>query len=181
MPILRVDEMGQIYASSPDREDGGGYGHSPECVPQGDLTLGAAYLKAGASRTNDLLTARRNQEAADRAEEEALRRAKLARKMQKRFEADQEELMHHPAMQEAAVRKALSGPCTCEYKQPLTGNVMTANGLSGWAGMSRDQKTIHNAVLGMGRDTSFSVDPVEARQAQMRKQAEKLLRLKARR
>ena len=70
--------------------------------------------------------------------------------------------------------------CACEYKTPMSGNVMTANGQSGWAGMNRDQQTIHHVLSGMGNNVAYALDPIEAKQAQMNEHAKNVLRTKAR-
>ncbi len=180
MPILRVDSMGRLYSSSSDREDGGGYGGHPECVTEGDLTLGSAYLKSQASRRDSVLKLRRDQRQLDAQEHaQKIQNDELKRRFRVQ-EAAEARVLENPEMREAGVRKALAMGCSCDYKTPMSGNVMTANGQSGFAGMTRDQQTIHNVVSGMGTNTAFGVDPEEAKQHNMMKAAERQIRLKSR-
>lgn len=181
MPILKVDSMGNLYTSSPDREDGGGYGESPECQSQGDVTLGSAYLKAGAERTRSLLKSRQDQQWLDNHDMRMKEIGRANRQIKLRNDQAIDMMSRNPKVKEAVTKQALAMGCPCEYSTPMSGNVMTANGQSGWAGMSRDQQTIHNAITGMGMDTSFGVDPVENEQYRHKIQADRLLRLKARR
>lgn len=180
MPILKIDSMGNIYQSSPDREDGGGYGGHPECVSQGDLTLGSAYLKSQESRRNQILKLRRDQKQLDHQEYlQKIQNAELQHRFRQK-EARESEMQSDPVMREAGVKKALSMGCPCDYKTPMSGNVMTANGQSGFAGMSRDQQVIHSVVSGRGSAQAFGIDPVEKRQHDMKVAAERAIRLKAR-
>lgn len=181
MPILAVNQFGQIYETSPDREDGGGYGGSPECVSQGDLTLGAAYIKSQAARQQELLKQRRDNKYLDAKDATTRMIAFAAAKNAKAKNAAEARLLADPKVQKAATQKALNMGCSCEYSTPMSGNVMTANGQKGWAGMSRDQQVIHYAVTGQGSNVAHRADPAEVAQANQRAQAERILRLKARR
>lgn len=178
MPILAMDQYGRIYQTSPDRADGLGYGCSPESVPQGDLTLGSAYLKAGAERTAELIRRKRQQDILDHQE----RQQKIANfnrvQIGKRQAEMEERSLDNPEIQATARKKALAMGCECEYKTSMSGNVMTANGQSGWAGMSRDQQTIHHALTGMGNNTAHRVDPVEAEMFRQNQEAMRIIRLK---
>lgn len=182
MPILAVNpHTGQLYATSPDRADGLGFGYAPECETQQDLTLGSAYLKANQRRTADLLKSKRQQEIMDRND-----RVQSLAKRQQRVNAQQREakvlaMMEQPEYKEAALKRAVSMGCSCEYSTKMSGNVLTANGQSGFGGMTRDQQVIHHAVYGMGANTAYKVDSVEAEQHRMRQEAQRLLRLRARR
>jgi len=172
--------MGRLYSSSPDREDGGGYGGHPECVTEGDLTLGSAYLKSQASRRESVLKLRRDQRQLDQDEHaQKIQNHELQQRF-RRKEAAEARMLDNPEMREAGVRKAIAMGCSCEYKTPMSGNVMTANGLSGFAGMSRDQQTIHSVVSGHGSGTAFGADPEEVKQHRMKMEAERHLRLKSR-
>ena len=55
MPILRVDSMGRLYESSPDRADGLGYNGHPEVVSVTDLTLGSVHLKQQAAHRRNVM------------------------------------------------------------------------------------------------------------------------------
>lgn len=181
MARLAVDQFGQIYETSPDRDDGLGYGSRPEPVSQGDLTLGAAYLKSQSARQMSQVKLRRDNLALD-AQDEMTRRIAMndrARSMQK--ELSEINMIRSPQVREAVLRQALSGGCECEYSTPMSGNVFTANGQSGWAGMTRDQKTIQHVTMGQGHNVAHRVDPLEERQFQERAQADRILRLSARR
>lgn len=179
MPILAVDQFGRIYSTSPDSEDGTGFGNSPGCVDQTDLTLGSAYLKAQARRRQEHLGAHRAQKLSDEVDRINRANARVRAKAQRQKQIGHNEMMLNPGIQRAAQKKALMAGCSCDYKTSMSGNVMTANGQSGWAGMSRDQQVIHHAVTGMGNNTAHKVDPSEARAHQMRVEATRLMRLNA--
>lgn len=186
MPILAVDKMGRIYQTSPDREDGLGFGYAPECVDQQDVTLGSAYLKAQAQRRNELIKLHRDNQNEDAYEAAMGRQAEMKRQQKARRARAEAHMYENPTLVDAITKRAhaqaMEGMgCACEYSTAMSGNVMTANGQSGWAGMSRDQQAIHNAVNGIGRDVAHAVDPVEAEQLAQKLNAERILRLKARR
>lgn len=180
MPILALGPNGQIYQTSPDRADGLGFGCAPETVDQQDVTLGSAYLKSQARRREELLKAHYQQKILDQraaqAERLALKREALAKKKERMVAS----MYENPELVKAVTKKALQMGCDCEYKTAMSGNVMTANGQSGWRGMSRDQQTLHHAVTGMGRNVAYRPDPVEVQQRQAMKRAENALRMKAR-
>ncbi len=181
MPILAVDAMGKLYVTSPDREDGLGYGSSPECVSQGDVTLGSSYLKAGAQRTASLLKSKRDQRSLDSRDLKAQQIAARNRQLQAIREGKEIEMMNNPEIHKAAQKKALAMGCPCDYSTPMSGNVMTANGQYGVRGMNRNDQVIYNAVNGLGSSMAFKADPIELEQHRMKIQTDRLLRLKARR
>jgi|GEM_PF-4000142 len=180
MPILKVDQNGQIYASDPDREDGQGYGYAPECVEQQDLTLGSAYLKSQGVRQAELVKLRRDQRILDHEAEAKKMQTLMMNDRAKKRDMAQVRIMENPVAKNAVMKKALSMGCNCEYKTPMSGNVLSANGQFGIRGMTPDQQTIHSVA--MGRDSGVHrVDQGEAQQHQMRIQAERIMRIKARR
>jgi hypothetical protein len=180
MSRLAVNQFGQIYATDPDREDGGGYGYTPECVSQQDVTLGSAYLKAQGVRQGDLLKLRRDQQFLDQEEAAQRRIANHNRTIAEKRDMAQARMLENPAMKAAVLKKALGEGCDCEYRTPMSGNVMSANGQFGILGMTPDQQTIHSVA--MGRNSGVHrVDPNEARQAAERAAAQKIMRLRARR
>jgi hypothetical protein len=180
MPILALNQFGQIYETSPDTEDMTGYGRSPHSVDQQDLTLGNAYLKSQAVRRNAQIGRQQAQEIQDTVD--AYNRAvKARRKMEQRLMEEREaEVMSNPALKQQVLKQAVMQGCKCEETRPLTGNVFSANGMSGWAGMTRDQQAIHHVLSGMGNNVAHALDPMEARQAQMRDYANHVMRSKAR-
>ncbi len=180
MPILRVDQNGKLYAASSDREDGGGFGYLPECVEQGDLTLGAAYLRAGQKRTNELLRAARNREVEALEDSRRARKQAESKAFAKRREENKNRILFSPEGQRAAFEKAIGMGCACDYESPMSGNVMTANGQRGVAGMSRDERTIFNVMSGRPSG-AFGVDPIEQAQAESKSQVNRLLKMRARR
>lgn len=177
MPILAVDQMGRIYQTSGDRADGLGFGSYPECEGQSDTTLGSAYLKAQRVRTEQLLNRRRNQEILDQREQAmgAQRRRIAQRKHQMGLQ--QHRMLQNPAVKQAVLKQGLQVAHSLDRRGPTGGNVMTANGLSGLAGMTRDQQVIHNTVLGIGSAQAHPVDPVLMRQHQAREAANRMLRI----
>lgn len=182
MPRLAVDQFGQIYETSPDRDDGMGFGSRPECVAQGDLTLGSAYIKTQSTRQQELIKLRRDNKAMDAEDEMTRRIAQTDRNRQRHKEMAEIRMNQSPQVREAVLRKALTDNSdTGEYSTPMSGNVMTANGQSGWKGMTRDQQTIHHVTMGQGHNVAHRVDPVEEEQRNQRLQAERILRLSARR
>ncbi|NJM09362.1 MAG: hypothetical protein HC883_00220 [Bdellovibrionaceae bacterium] len=181
MPILAVDQFGRIYETSPDREDGLGYGGRPETVDQQDLTLGSAYLNAQNRRRQELVRSHQSQKIQDHIDErEAAVRAYHQAQARRQIEIDERRNDDH-RLRDALTKKAVAMGCSCEYSTGMSGNVLSANGQSGWAGMSRDQKTLHHALSGMGSNTAYLPDPMEVRQARMNAEANRILRLKARR
>ena len=188
MPHLAVNQFGQIYMTSPDRDDGMGYGGSPQTVQQGDLTLGAAYLKSQAARTRELLQYKRNQAHRDRQALMGAARQEQKRRVLAAEEARKNRIHDDPMLRKAVTTMAakqyqMKGAmgCGCDYKTQLGGNVASANGMSGFAGKTRDEQTIHAVISGFGAKQARPVDPVEARQHQMKVDAERIMRLKARR
>ncbi len=180
MGILAVDSMGRIYQTSGDREDQRGFGHYPECESQSDVTLGNAYLNAERERTNSVLARKRNQRLYDQAAEREAKLLAAQLKESKRQDSAKAEILRNPTAMNAVMKQGLSMGCSSEYSPPMNGNVFTANGQSGFRGMTRDQQVIHNAVLGMGSDTSHPADPTLVRQHQARAEADRRLRLGAR-
>lgn len=181
MPILAMDRFGRIYQTSRDRADGLGYGDSPECVEEGDVTLGSAYLKSQDRRRAELLQENRLRE------QERIQDARDAhdheismRGIRRQIKAE-EKLLENPIIQANLLRAAvMQGSCECENKTAASGNGFTANGMNGIRGMSRDQQAVHHAITGEGHDTSFGVDPVEEHQAQMRRDAARILARRSR-
>ena len=180
MPILALNQFGQIYETSPDREDGLGYGRSPEVVDQSDLTLGAAYLKAQNERRNSQIHRHHAQKLQDQMDmhHRVMRQRQMG--AMHAMEQRHNKMMEHPVMKQEMIKRAAMQGCACEYKSKLTGNVMTANGMDGWAGMNRDQQAIHHALTGQGNNVAFALDPVEAHQASMKQHLNRTLRGKAR-
>lgn len=180
MPILALDQFGKIIETSPDREDGLGYGRSPSCVMEGDVTLGNAYLNAQRLRSAQIMKMKQAQALQDKRDQEKAAMLKKKADEEKRQREAQEKLMRSPLIKNQLVKNALAQKCTCDYKGPMGGNVMTANGMSGWAGMNRDQQTLHHVLSGMGQNVAHALDPVEARQAQMREMANKIIHARTR-
>lgn len=188
MPILAVDQFGRIYETSPDRADGLGYGSSPECVDQQDLTLGSSYLKAQERRRHELVQAHRVQAAQDALDSrEAANRARRKAESRRRQEAEAE-TYNHPRVAESSYLAARSQSMGCEscgggcgHRTVLSGNGLTANGQTGFRGMSRDQQAIYAAVNGLGNHAHHAVDAEEAEQLRHKIAAERILRMKARR
>ena len=183
MPILAVDQNGRIYQTSPDRADGKGYGSSPECVNEGDLTLGSAYLKSQKAQREEVLRQRRAQEILDREDEIARYNAKLRRRQQSRRNQHEAEAALNQDSQQALIKRSMMNGCTCAEPvvTSMSGNGLSHNGRQGWDGMSRDQKTIHHALTGQGSNTAYFSDPIEVEQMRQKAEAERILRLKARR
>lgn len=179
MPILAVDQMGRIYQTSGDRADGLGFGAYPTCESQSDTTLGSAYLKSQARRTAELLNRKRNQAILDKREQQmGQARAMRARQIQNQ-NMQKHLMMQNPDVRRAVLKQGLKVPNSLEYKGPTGGNVMSANGLKGLAGMTRDQQVIHNTVLGLGQAQAHPVDPTLVKINQGREAADRLLRIKA--
>ncbi len=176
---LAVDSMGRIYSTSGDRADGLGFGSYPTSCNQTDVTLGASYLKAQSKRTRELLNRKRNQQILDKKEKMmgAARREHLKREQHKNMA--QHRMMQNPQVKEAVMKRGLQMGCSCVNKGTQGDNILTANGLSGFAGMSRDQQVIHSTVLGIGSTQAPPADRTLVRQAQARQQADRFLRIKA--
>lgn len=177
MPILALDQFGQIYETSPDREDGQGIKDYPEDVYQQDCTMGNAYLKSQAQQRDFVLRERQSRKLEDA--HDAAHRAEMMRRHKAKMthEARMGELMNQQDIVQSHYRKAIQMGCPCDYKQPLAGNVMSANGMSGYHGMTRDQQAIHHALNPhkYGKNPAFGVDASEQKQHEMRQQAYRLL------
>lgn len=180
MPILAVNQFGQIYQTDPDREDGLGFGYAPECVDQGDLTLGSAYLKSQGIRQQELLKLKRNQTLLDQQDAIIQKRGEAKKRAAIKRDMAQARMQENPAMKEAITRKALSMGCSCEYSTRMSGNVLTANGQSGVKGMSRDQRVIHDVMLGKSHG-AYRTEGDEMEQHKHRVEAQRRLRLMAKR
>lgn len=179
MGRLAVDSMGRIYEVSSDRADGLGDGKYPECAGQSDTTLGSVYLKAQAKRTNDLLRSKQQQAIMDQQDRmQKMSQRQILKQAMKRDEAIGR-MQNHPAMKDALIKKAVSMGCACEDSPQMAGK-LTANGQSGWRGMSRDQKIIHHELTGMGHNVAFLPNPQEIRQHADNKRMMDMLRIKAR-
>jgi hypothetical protein len=179
MPILAVDENGRIYQTSRDRSDGLGYGEDIECVTQGDVTLGASYLKAQAARTQNLVQSKTGWEAVDAQDRLKAQMGRMQRAAGAVWDRAQALAMENPNYRAAMTRKAALAGCKCNFATPMSGYGLSANGQQGWAGMDRTQQTLHYLANGIGHSRAFGVDPQEAAQTAHREQAMRLLRLKA--
>ena len=153
MAILAMGKDGKVYVTSPDREDGGGYGHHPKKVQsRPDLALGSAYKKANEQWQKDVINLRRTRMGDIARENEAaeLRAIKARVEQERRLIA--EKLQRDPQYREAMTRRAAAMGCACSEipSTELSGNGLTANGQQGYKGMDRDQKMIHNNYHGLG-------------------------------
>lgn len=182
MPILAVNQFGQVYETSPDREDGLGIKDYPSEIQQQDCTLGQAYLKSEAAQ-RDFVMRERQSRKLEQAKDEA-RRAEAHRRYasQKRQEAKMGNILNQPDIIQHQLKKALQMGCACDYTQGVNGNVMSANGKIGYQGMSRDQQTIHYALnpTKYGTNPAHSVDPEEQRQYEQRMGAYRMLYARSR-
>lgn len=180
MPILALNKNGQIYQTSPDREDGLGFGEYPEVVHEGDLTLGASYLKAQHLRQNELLKLKRDQRYLDRLDQNAMLLAKQNAQRASKVSTLEAKLLEDPRIKAQMMKRALMQEARPDYRQKLTGNVLSSNGQHGYNGMTRDQQVIH--AFSMNQEIpAHAVEASEHAQAAHLAQAEKLLRLRARR
>ena len=175
MPILAVDQFGQLYETSPDRADGKGYKGHATPVAQADVTLGNAYLKAQKQYNAQVAKEKQIQAHLDR--QDAIKMARLNQeKVRLRDQrAMSQGLSQNQDYQQAQLRKAVqSGKMGASHDSSyiLSGNGMTANGRSGWHGMTRDQKVIHHHMSGLGAKPTVAhqVDPHELNQARLKQQ-----------
>jgi hypothetical protein len=111
MPILRVDSMGRLYESSPDRADGLGYGGHAPGVTQGDMTYGATYLKSQQQYQQNVMRDKQMQAAQDRLD--AVNRDKLRRQalQNRQREMMQGEFMKNPKVKNAMIKRGLAMGC----------------------------------------------------------------------
>lgn len=178
MAYLAVDRYGRVYTTSGDRDDGRGFGRYPSPQGQTDVTLGAVYLKAQAKRSQDILRARQDQDELNRRDAVARQQRKARQLMGNWQSAVRTAFMRHPAVNEAALKKAIQMGCNPETSGQMAGK-LSANGQTGWNGMTYDQKVIHNEVTGMGYNVTRPADPQLIRNHFMDKQLENALRIKA--
>ena len=165
MPILRVDQFGRIYQSDPNREDGLGYGGHAYPVTQGDLTLGSAYIKASRDYNNQVTKDARNRRRDDAKQKSQDQRASAARELAQDQQEKARELQDCELYRRKMANEAVTLGCECKtLPSVMSGDGMTANGQTGFNGMSRDQQTIHNHYLGVGYDSSLRVSNNEIAQ-----------------
>lgn len=160
MPILKVDQFGRIYESSPDREDGGGYGRHATPVTQGDVTLGAAYLKANKNYQDEVLknAQMRKMEAEERNRQIHMAKRKAAVLRNQAY--NEARLRENEAYQQHLTKKALQMGSGCK-------------GMGcGCENMTRDQKALHAYLSGTGVDSSYMISKTEI--AQKREHAQNL-------
>jgi hypothetical protein len=162
MPILRVDQFGRIYESSPDREDGLGYKGHAQPVTQGDVTLGSAFAKANKAYNESVVRehqTRRLEDYNTKQQRETARRIAATKRVNA---MNENRLRDNEAYQNHLKAKAVSMGCAHNYHDEMSGNRLTANGQSGINGMSRDQKAIHLAYYGLGStDSSLNLSREE--------------------
>lgn len=164
MPILRVDNLGRIYQTSRDREDGGGFSSYASPVTQGDVTLGSAYVKAAREVRNVNI---RNSQINGILDEQAKNRALQAQYQVAQARANaasQNRLRENDLYKKNQIKRAVSMGCSCDISTPLTGNHLTANGQFGYKGMSRDQKAIHEHFAGVPKFSAHRVNEQELQQ-----------------
>lgn len=180
MPILSVNQFGQIYQTSGDTEDMGGFGAYPEQVHQGDVTLGAAYLKAQQAHTKSILDMKQKQKLQDELEAQQKVRLEALKRAKARSNMAQAERARNPLVQNAVMHLALTRPPRADYRLPLSGNALSANGQHGYDGMTRDARVINGYTMGYGNQ-AHHVDRSEAEQQRHMAEAMRILRLSARR
>lgn len=161
MPILKIDSMGRIYQTSRDSEDGSGYGGHAVPVSQGDVTLGASYIKAAHAHQESILRDRRIRRLEDASLEKQKHEARLRAAKARSRAMNEQRLLENEAYQEMLKRKAVSMGCSCTVDHKISGHGLTSNGQRGFAGMSRDQQAIHRHLMGEKLDSSFMVDAKE--------------------
>lgn len=172
MPILAVDQFGELYETSADRADGLGYKGHAKKVSQGDVTLGAAYLKSGRDQRNANIKEARMRAEEDR-QDQILKKQYDAQKKARQARIARDEALHDDHRREKALMgRALAMGCSCDYNTPGVGNVMSSNGQRGWAGMNQSEKAIHHALSGMGTDVSYAPSASEMYQLQMQRKAD---------
>jgi hypothetical protein len=180
MPILAVDQFGKIYETSPDRADGLGYkGHAPT-VSQGDVTLGSAYIKANRDYGLGNVRDARNRQIEDDFEKRERRQARQEQAALHAKQADDQALLENELYQRSLLRRAIQMGCSSDYTTQMSGNVMTANGRSGWHGMDQTQKVVNRHLAPMGEQVAFRPDPVEVEQARQRARADQVISNQAR-
>lgn len=183
MPILAVDEMGQIYVTSPDREDGRGIKEYPQQIGYADNTLGNAYLKSQAAQAEFVMKENRSKAimaARDQAYFQKMKREQKAKRTAEALELINQ--ANNETYQKNLLKKALTMGCTCEHTQGLSGNAFSSNGMMGADGWSRDARTIHHALNPhlYPKDTSHDVEHSEKVQDQMKRDAYEILRQRSR-
>lgn len=158
MPVLKVDKYGRVYQTGRDSENGTGYGGHAEPVTQGDMTLGAAYLKAQKKQQDEVIRINRIRKIEDhqnRVSAELAHKKAQAKKHKARRELG---LLDNEAYQLNLQKKALSMGC-CQNSDTIKG--LSANGLSGFAGMTRNEKAIHQHLSGARVSSAHSLTKAE--------------------
>lgn len=169
--MLKVDKLGRLYETSPDREDGKGFKSYAVPVSSGDVTFGAVHSRALDSHSKSV-----KRDMMNRAEEDRQKNVRAVQRMNQKVmmgaRADAEaKLRDNEDYQEKLLRMGVQQSqmgCECDSSYKLSGNGLSANGQPGQMGLDRTQRAINHHVSGIGADAAYAVDPVEAYQAQLR-------------
>lgn len=181
--MLKVDKLGNLYETSPDREDGKGFKSYPTPVSTGDVTFGAIHSKSLDAHAKSV-----KRDMMNRAEEDRQKNVRAIQNMNRKVmmgaRADAEQkLRDNEDYQENLVRTGVQQSqmgCDCDSSYSQSGNGLSANGLKGPMGLDRTQRAIRHHVSGIGADTAYAIDPVEAYQAQLKDIANQMIVAQAR-
>lgn len=180
MGYLKVDQMGKIYETSSDQADGSGFkGYAGESG-WGDVTLGATYLKASQKQRNENIRNKKMRDIEDK-QNEFIRMRNEANKIKKsRIARAEQELLDNTQYQDVMMKKALKADNSSEIRQS---GGLSANGMSGFAGMTQSQQAIHQHMGTMGTSearASHGISELEKQQAYLNAQADKQILAEAR-
>lgn len=183
MGYLKVDQMGRIYESSSDQSDGSGFKSYGGTTAWGDVTHGGAYLKS--EKAQQKYNAFENKAIAiqDKTDVFQKMRSDALKKQKARIEQAELELQNNESYQKSQLSKALKTNSNSELSHHGN-NQLSSNGLSGFHGMTRDQKAIHQhmGTMGVGEKAStYQVSALEKQQNQLNAQAEQQILAEARR
>lgn len=181
--MLKVDQTGRLYETSPDREDGKGFKSYATPVSSGDVTFGAVHSRALADHSRSV-----KRDMMNRAEEDRQKNVRAVQNMNRKVmmgaRADAEQKLREDEdyqlnLLRMGVQQSQMG-CNCDSSYSQSGNGLSANGMKGQMGLDRTQRAINHHVSGIGADTAYAVDPVEAYQAQLKTIADQMIIAQAR-
>lgn len=154
MPLLAMDNNGEIYEAASYRPDGKGFERSAKMSGMGDVALEAPYLKAAQKLNNEHDKLKKLRLAEDAANEIAKRRRAYKIKLANEMEKASNNLLNvnQKALTHAAVLQGLHG---ADFDQlSLSGYGKSSDGLRG---DNMKQKAVNTALLqGMGEEVTMA-------------------------
>jgi hypothetical protein len=151
MPILALDQFGNIHESDRDRSDGKGFNRSPSAVARRDNTLDNSHLISEHQQEADVAYNRAADAVTDAFDRRVSRARAGERQAQAARNARDEDTVNSQSYRELMTKRAMgTHDDHCQCTTMMSGHGLTANGQKGYAGMSRDDRAIHKHLNGLG-------------------------------